>query len=71
MRGTDYIARKPSGHPIPPNSSMVIKDIKNINLKNNYDWFFITTEDDAIREVFIKEFGKKLKFYFYKKIIVR
>ena len=68
MRGTDYISRKPSGHPIPPNSSMVINDIKNLNLKNNYDWFFISTEDDSIRDIFIKEFGKKLKFYFYKKI---
>ena len=68
MRGTDYIARKPAAHPIPPNSSMVIKDIKNMDLKNNYDWFFISTEDDAIREIFIKEFGHKLKFFFYTKI---
>lgn len=68
MRGTDYIAKKPSGHPIPPNSSMVIKDIKNMNLKNNYDWLFISTEDDSIRVIFIKEFGHKLKFLFYKQI---
>ena len=50
---------------------MVIKDIKNMNLKNNYDWLFISTEDDSIREIFIKEFGHKLKFFFYKQIIVR
>ena len=47
---------------------MVIIDIKNINIKNNYDWFFIATEDDLIREIFIKEFGYKLKFLIYKKI---
>ena len=68
MRGTDYISRKPFGHPIPPNSSMVFKDIKELNLKNNYDWFFISTEDDIIRDIFIKEFGCKLKYFFFKKI---
>ena len=68
MRGTDYISRRPSEHPIPPNSSMVINEIKIRNLKKNYDWFFISTEDDTIREIFIREFGEKLKFYFYKKI---
>ena len=47
---------------------MVIKDIKRINVKYNYDWFFISTEDDSIRDKFIKEFGNKLKFLIYKKI---
>ena len=59
IRGIDYITRKPIEHPIPPTPSMVIIDIKNINIKNNYDWFFIATEDDLIREIFIKEFGYK------------
>ena len=68
MRGTDYIARKPIGHPIPPNSSIVIRDIKEIDSKYNYDWYFVSTEDDMIRDIFIKEFGYKLKFLFYKKI---
>ena len=68
MRGTDYIARKPKGHPIPPTPSMVIKDIKEINTKNKYDWFFISTEDDLIRDIFIKEFGYKIKFLISQKI---
>ena len=68
MRGTDYIARKPKGHPIPPTPSMVIKDIKEINTKNKYDWYFISTEDDLIRDIFIKEFGYKIKFLISKKI---
>ena len=55
MRGTDYIGRK--DHPIPPSPEMVFKDINEI--KNNYDWIFITTEDDIIREKFIKKYGKK------------
>ena len=68
IRGTDFISKKPKGHAIPPTSSMVIKDIKKINMENNYDWFFISTEDDLIREKFIKEFGYKLKYLIYKKI---
>ena len=68
MRGTDYIAKKPKGHPIPPTPSMVIKDIKETNLKNNYDWFFISTEDDIIRDKFIKEFGFKIKYLVLEKI---
>ena len=67
MRGTDYLANKPKGHYIPPTPSMVIKDIKKINLKNNYDWFFISTEDDMIRDIFIKEFGFKIKYLVFEK----
>ena len=68
IRGTDYIAKKPRGHAIPPTPSMVIKDIKKINLKNNYDWYFISTEDDLIRDKFTKEFGFKIKYFVVKKI---
>jgi hypothetical protein len=68
MRGTDYIAKKPRRHPIPPTPSMVIKDIEEINLKYHYKWFFISTEDDLIREIFIKKFGTKIKYLILKKI---
>ena len=67
MRGTDYLTNKPKGHNIPPTPSMVIKDIKKINLKNNYDWLFISTEDDVIRDIFIKEFGFKIKYLVFEK----
>ena len=30
--------------------------------KYKYKWFFVTTEDDLIREKFIHKFGKKLKY---------
>lgn len=59
---------KPKNHSIPPTSSMVIKDLKEFYLKNKYDYFFISTEDDLIREQFIKEFNSKLKFLISKKI---
>lgn len=67
-RGTDYLSLKPKGHPIPPKPSIILKDVKQFNNKNNCDYFFISTEDDNIREIFIKEFGNKLKFLIYKKV---
>ena len=46
MRGTDYLAIKPKNHPIPPDSEMVIHDIKNMDNKNKYNYIFLATEDD-------------------------
>lgn len=37
MRGTDYISEKPRGHPIPPTTELVIKDIKEMTNKNKYN----------------------------------
>ena len=62
IRGTDYLARKPRKHPITPNPELVIEDIKYMNEKNKYDYYFIATEDDLIRKKFLKKFGKKLKY---------
>lgn len=67
VRGTDYISLKPKDHPIQPSPRMVIRDIKEIDKKNKYEWFFISTEDDSIREIFINEFKQKLKFLKYNK----
>lgn len=62
IRGTDYLARKPKFHPIPPNITIVINDIKIFDKKYKYDYFFIGTEDNIIRNKFINEFGEKLKY---------
>ena len=62
MRGTDYIAKKPFGHTIPPTPKMVFEDIKKMDKKFKYNWIFLTTEDDLIREKFINKFKKKLKY---------
>lgn len=62
MRGTDYIAKMPKNHCIPPNIAIAFKDIKLFNNKNKYDFIFLATEDDIIRNKFIKEFGQKLKY---------
>lgn len=66
IRGTDYIAKKPSHHPIPPDPGRVINDIKKLDKKYGYKWIFITTEDNIIREKFINEFKNKLKYINYK-----
>ena len=67
-RGTDYIAIKPKHHPIPPTIEIMIKDIKKMNNNNNYDWYFLSTEDEIIKNKLINEFGYKLKFLKNKKI---
>ena len=61
LRGTDYISRKPKKHPIPPKTEDVIKDVKLIDKKNKYDWIFLATEDDNIRQKIIRSIGSKVK----------
>lgn len=61
-RGTDYISLKPSHHPKPPKINIMIKDIKEMNLKYKYDWIFLTTEDYSIKSIFIQTFKNKLKY---------
>jgi hypothetical protein len=69
MRGTDYTSLKPATHPIPPGSEIVIRDIETLIKNKTYEWLFITTEDDKIREVFINKFGQKIKYLKYNKKI--
>ena len=61
LRGTDYVANKPPGHPIPPKTEDAIKDVKLLDIKNKYDWIFLATEDNIIRHNFIKGIGNKVK----------
>ena len=61
LRGTDYNARKPGGHAKQPEVKQVIKDVKEIDEKNKYDYIFFSTEDELIKQKFIPEFGDKLK----------
>ena len=62
LRGTDYINLKPKSHPKQPNTEEVIRDVLNMDYIYKYDYIFITTEDDFIREKFIKAIGNKLKY---------
>lgn len=68
-RGTDYISSKPYRHPIPPSPKIMFKDIKYMNKINKYDYYFLSTEDDLIREKFIYEFKDKLKYFKYNESI--
>jgi hypothetical protein len=61
LRGTDYVAMKPRGHPIPPKTEDVIKNVKLLDNKNKYNWIFLATEDNNIRDIFIKSIGIKVK----------
>ena len=69
FRGTDYIKLKPRGHPIPPKVDDAIQDVKKMDLKNKYDWIFFASEDEIIKQRFIKEFKKKIKYLNPKKKI--
>ena len=62
LRGTDYISIKPKNHPIPPTVEMAISDVKKMDLKYNYDWIFIATEDEIMKEKFINHFKNKAKY---------
>lgn len=63
MRGTNYVTLKPSNHPIPPKIDAIIKDIKEMDKNNNYKYYFLSTEDEILRNKFIKEFEEKLKYF--------
>ena len=62
LRGTDYIAMRPGGHPKMPDLNTTINDVKNMDIKNNYDWIFISSEDERIKERYINEFKQKIKY---------
>lgn len=68
-RGTDYISSKPSKHAIPPSPKIMFKDIKYMNRINKYDYYFLSTEDDLIREKFVHKFKNKLKYIKFKESI--
>lgn len=61
IRGTDYISLKPKMHPIQPTIDMVISDVRQMDIKHNYDYIFFTTEDEKIRKKFKLKFSNKIK----------
>ena len=61
-RGTDIVTMKPSGYPIPPTAETMINDVEKFDLINKYDFIFLVTEDNKIRNKFLEAFKTKLKF---------
>jgi len=60
-RGTDYALKRPYGHSKVPTVDIIIKDVKKMDANYSYDWIYLTTEDDKIKENFTQVFGQKLK----------
>lgn len=63
IRGTDYISKKPYGHPKPPDLNTSFSDVKKMDEKYRYDWIFFSSEDETIKEKFKNEFKDKIKYF--------
>lgn len=59
-RGTDYINIQPMEHPIQPPIDEIVKKVKEIKEKWQYDEVYLASEDREICSTFRKEFGTKL-----------
>ena len=60
LRGTDYL-KKPKHHAVQPRVEKVISDVREMDKKYNYDFIFFSTEDENMKNKFIKNFVKKIK----------
>jgi hypothetical protein len=59
-RGTDYLLKKPAGHPRQPEPSEVIDMAKEVMSEKNCCHIYLATEDEEIYNLFKKNFGDKL-----------
>ena len=62
LRGTDFVATKPKKHYIQPEPEVVFNDVDKFDEQNNYDFYFLVTEDYLIRDKFKNKYNKKLKY---------
>ena len=60
VRGTDYVAMKPHGHPVQPTAEQVITKVHEVMNTGKYDTVYLATEDKRIAAKFQKAFGDKL-----------
>lgn len=61
-RGTDYVLKKPSSHPIQPEPEDVIRDVRQVMQDYSCTHVFLATEDADILETFKQEFGNSLMY---------
>lgn len=59
-RGSDYVAMKPSAHPVQPTPESCIQKVEEKMKKYNYKQVFLATEDALIYEKFAAHFGAAL-----------
>lgn len=60
VRGTDYAALKPHGHPIPPTAEQAIAKVQGAMKSESFDSVYLATEDKNILAKFQAAFGDKL-----------
>ena len=63
VRGTDFLALRPRNHAIQPEPEVVMNDVDKFDQENHYDYYFLSTEDDIIRNKFINRYKDKLKYF--------
>jgi hypothetical protein len=59
-RGTDYLLKRPAGHPRQPDPVEVIDMAKKIMSEKNCYYIYLATEDEEIYSLFKENFGDKL-----------
>ncbi len=57
LRGTDFVALKPSGHNIQPTAKQVMEKVDEFLQKYPIDSIFLVTEDEKIRSEFQEKYG--------------
>ena len=60
VRGTDYVALRPYGHPVQPTAEQAISKTLEVLNAENYDTVYLATEDKRIVAKFHEAFGDKL-----------
>lgn len=60
LRGTDYIALRPHGHPVQPTAEQAIAKAQEVMTAGNYDAIYLAVEDAGYIKVFRDAFGEKL-----------
>ena len=60
VRGTDYAALRPHGHPIPPTAEQAIEKAQDVMQSENFEAVYLATEDKNILAKFRLAFGDKL-----------
>ena len=61
IRGTDYYSR-PKGHSIPARVEKIIPDVKEMDKNYKYDFIYLATEDERVKNKFIPEFENKVRY---------
>lgn len=62
VRGTDYIALRPQGHPVQPTIEQAISKTREVMDTGNYDAVYLAVEDAMYINAFKSAFGEKLIF---------